>query len=199
MRPKTLARKYLRRREDAVAAVLVGKSLCEAAELYHIPHSTIHIHILRSRERAKDSKPPSLPAGRRETFTCEEKAVVVDLLRRYADNCLLLKRLHIVEAFQTIIETFSAVRKAALPFLDGLPGVRFVRNFVKRNKDRLCFSRPMWQEAIRYAEKNTEALTTPFANLSRALRSFRVAAKEQKEFYRKQMGSWQTRVRFANM
>lgn len=176
MRPETVARKYNVRLEGAVAAVRSGMKLRAAEQIYRIPRSTIHLHVGRSRLREAGNLPPSSPPGRRPVFTTNEEGVVVELLCRYSDKGIPLNRQHAAEAFEIIINRFPPARRAALPFRDGRPGAHFLRNFMKRNEDRLCFGRPLRQEAKRFTATNAEALTAHFANLARLVEDLNLDA-----------------------
>lgn len=144
-------------------------TLRQAEKTYRVARSTLHRHSQGTTPSPAptDASRATGGAGRPPAFAPEEEKVVVDLLTRYAHKGLPLSRLHAQEAFQLFVARLPLSRQALLPFRDGKPGVRFMQNFARRNRDRLRFARPRRQEAKRFAGTNAESLTTHFAALAR--------------------------------
>eukprot|EP00171_Calliarthron_tuberculosum_P006070 IDg6070t1 len=178
MRPNTLSRRRRLRLDEAVEAVRSGMTLRDAEKVFRIARSTLHRHT-KGRERPASpevSSSTSRKLGRPPAFAAGEEEVIVELLTHYAHRGLPLSRLHAQEAFQIFVSRLPLSRQAALPFRDGKPGVKFMRNFARRHRDRLRFAKPLRQEAKRFSAANAEALTTHFAALARLVEDLGVDA-----------------------
>eukprot|EP00171_Calliarthron_tuberculosum_P002526 IDg2526t1 len=152
-----------RRLSAAISAVRAGMTLREAERTYRIARSTIHLHCAAPAGPVEAVR----PLGRPPAFDPAEEEVVVDLLCRYANRGLPLARAHLEEAFAILISRLPDKRQRSLPFKNGRPGPRFHRNFIRRNRDRLRFARPLRQEGKRFAAANAEVLTMHFAVLGK--------------------------------
>eukprot|EP00171_Calliarthron_tuberculosum_P001518 IDg1518t1 len=179
MRPGTLSRRANARLRDAIEAVRSGATLRQAAKDFRIAKSTLHRHA-GGCARTSSEEPLRRAAGgvgRPPAFAQEEEKVIVDLLQYYANKGLPLSRLHAQEAIQLFVSRLPPSRRAALPFRDGRPGGKFMRNFALRNRDRLRFAKPVRQDAKRFAAANADSLTSHFAALARLVHDLGVDAQ----------------------
>ena len=151
------------REQEAIALVLAGVSSYRAAgDRYRIAKSTLYDKVKRRRD---ESITPPKSRGRKLALTEQEESIIVELLCKYSDKGVPLSRNHLTEACALLIQSMPLERRRALPFKDGVPGARFVRNFLSRHKNVLRFSKPLRQEAQRYDAVSADVLVEHFAQL----------------------------------
>lgn len=103
------------------------------------PPSTIH-HNLHS---ANFNKPETARGrGRLAALRPIEEDLVVKLLMRHAERGIPFNRGRLREAILVFIQRMTNSPRMTLPFENGNPGQKFIRNFSKRHKDKLRFVRP---------------------------------------------------------
>eukprot|EP00171_Calliarthron_tuberculosum_P023847 IDg23847t1 len=146
-----------------------------AEKTFRIARSTIHHYSSAKNPPVRPDNLPR-PLGRPPAFAPAEEKVVVDLLCRYSNRGVPLARAHLEEAFAILISRLPIKRQRSLPFKNGRPGPRFLRNFLRRNKGRLRFARPLQQEGKRFAAANAEVLTQHFAVLGKLFEDLGVDA-----------------------
>jgi len=161
MRAVKIAERRENAMKNAMEMVRLGSTLRKAAEVHRVPRATLHDRI-----KKKEKRPSNWC---RTILTKEEEEVIVGTLLRYSTRGVPLTRSHLVEAVAIQVERMSPDRRAKLPFTNGVPGIRFIRNFEKRHKDRVRFGFPTKQEAKRYAAANADYLTSHFATLKRLI------------------------------
>lgn len=172
LRAQRMPRTAAGREKEAIALVRANvSSLRVAGAKYHIAKSTLHDKLKRSLNR---NQLESKPRGRKNAFTAEEESVIVELLCKYSDKGIPLLRRHLIEACAIFISTMPVNRRKLLPFKYGVPGNRFIRCFIKRHSNTLCFSKPLRQEPERFRAVNAEVLVEHFAQLEKLIKTYNI-------------------------
>ena len=161
--------KRLKRAQDAVDVQRM--TIRDAAERFHIPKSTLHDSIQRTRRGVQVKS----RRGRTAFSACEED-VVVKALEVFSDHGTPLTQRHLQEAFATLISTMSDERKKSLPFKNEIPGKKFCRLFLARHKERLRYCVQTYQSGVRWTAVNAETLTTHFATLENLVKTHQIDA-----------------------
>lgn len=154
----------------ATEAVRKGMKLRLAERLFRVARSTIHRHARADQKNMSQAS----PSGRTPALAAAEEQVIVDLIQRYSDRGLPLTRTHVRDAFALYIARLPAARRSQMPFRDGRPGVKFLRNFTLRHKASLRFAKPLRQEGKRFAATSADALTTHCAALEKLIKELGV-------------------------
>lgn len=100
-----------------------------AAEVFHIPKSTLDNRLTPRRN--------PLPQRSRTVLCAHEQDMVVQGLLQYSERGVRFTRTHLVEAVEYMIQLLPKIRRQALPFQDGSPGIKWVRAFEKRHQKRV--------------------------------------------------------------
>lgn len=132
----------------------------EAARRYHIPKTTLQDALRRHKEGL-----PLGVAGRPPVFKADEEMLIVQMLLTYADRGVPLTRIHLTEAISLFVKQLPHQRRKSIPFANGRPGVKFLRSFERRHRERLRFAVPVRQEAKRFAAVNARTLAYHFETL----------------------------------
>ena len=101
----------------------------------------------------------------RTALNPEEERQIIELVQRFSDKRVPLYRTHLSEAAATFIQTLPLERQKTLPFKNGKPGVRWVRNFYLRHSDELRYAISQQQERKRNLSINVETLAEHYSNL----------------------------------
>lgn len=163
MKANTISRRYQKRLSTALQQIDTGVSYREASKASRIPIATLH------RAVQKNKTPATRRPGRSFSLTTQEEGLLVSLLTRYSDRGVALNRNHLCEAVAVIVSRMPPARREKLPFKDGKPGIKFLRGFQKRHGDRIKFTRPTRQEAVRFAACNGDTLTTHLATMEKLI------------------------------
>ena len=115
--------------------------------------------------------------GRGPALTELEEQLVVQMICRYAEQGLSLRRQHVQEAVGQLINGMPSSRKMLLPFVNARPGPKCLRLFIKRHGDKMKLGRPLRQEAVRYAACNAMNLTNHFATLEKIIKDNNIQAR----------------------
>jgi len=91
----------------------------------------------------------NLPKVPRTYILQAEERIVVDFINRYSDRGLPLKKDDVLDAFKSLVHTFSKERRSKLPFINGRPGKKILRLFLKQHADAIRFKRPSKEEEAR--------------------------------------------------
>lgn len=164
MARRTTLSPYKKRIQLAVAADLSGQTYRSTAAQFRVPIATLfdNVHAQNPRILKTAARP-----GRLAALTPPEEENVVSLLTRYAERGIPLRRSHLQEAIEIVIARMPAARRMFLPFKNGKPGTRYLRNFTKRHAMILKFARPLRQEACRFCACNAETLTSHLATVEK--------------------------------
>lgn len=169
MNGKSVQKRLRARLHRAKLAVMhEGNSIRVAAARFHLPKSTLFDYIKSAPNPARIGRPPVL--------TDTEEQTVLDTLLYFSDHGVPLNRASVVEAITLLVSTFSAERRASVPFKDGVPGRAFMRSFVKRHRRTLKVCVPDYHEAKRHAAVNAVTLTEHIARVERLVELFHIDA-----------------------
>jgi len=146
--------------QDAVEAHEEGVSVRMAARIARLPRSTFH-------RKLKEIGKPRI--HHRCALTKDEEQTIVDTIQVYWVSGHPLTHKDIMDAVELLVKNMPFSRRLTLPFRDGRPGRRFVKNFLARHKEVLAYREPLRQEAARFRAVNAETLTTHFAALQKVI------------------------------
>ena len=118
-----------------------------------ITRSTLHRHV---------TSPPRGPIRKIALARKEEEEILVSFLRKFANRGVPLIRRHLQDALKILVNSMDPARRYMLLFRNGVPGRAFLRAFRRRHEAELSFSKPLSQEAVRFAQVNSEVLSTHF-------------------------------------
>ena len=88
-----------------------------------------------------------------------------------------MKRLHVQEAASLIVSQLPLEQCRVLPFKNGIPGRKWLKNFSDRHKRKLKFSHPLKQEGKRFVSVNSESLTTHLSLLEELVKGYSLDAE----------------------
>ena len=131
----------------------------EAAAKHCITRSTSHSHA---------TSPPR-GSFQNIAFTNEEEEIIINLLRNFSIRGVPLTQRHLQEAVKILVNSIEPTRRYMLPFCNGTPGRAFLRAFRRRHREQLSVSKPLRQEAVRFAQVNSEVLSTHFVTLEKLI------------------------------
>ena len=174
MKGATAARRNQRNIEHALSAVRAGSTYRYAAAKHLIPMTTLYYRAIQDGPHLTRTK---IGPGRRPELTEFEEQLVVQMICRYAEQGLPLRRQHVQEAVSQLISRMPSSRKMLLSFVNAHPGPNFLRLFIKRHGDKLKLGRPLRQEAVRYAACNAITLTNHFATLEKNIKDKNIQAR----------------------
>ena len=150
------------RMKAAIKMVTDGHTYRQAAKRHQLLRSTMASRIQAASLSSQRIR--KLRADLR-TLTSVEEKLVLNLITRSAERGLPLTRSLVKEAIEIIISRMTPARRLVRTFYGGTPGTRYLRNFHRRHRDKILFSKPLRQEAGRFQACNGDVLTTHFARL----------------------------------
>lgn len=156
--------------QRAFKAVHAGVSKRKAAKIAALPVSTF-CYQLKKYNTGGPTKPVF---SKRNALTEREETLVVDLIKYYDARAIPLKRSDVADAVQIIVNNMTPERRNDIPFINGRPGRKFLRNFEWRHKNEIKIGKPSRHEAIRWKATNGENLTTHFAEIEHLIKRFNI-------------------------
>lgn len=112
--------------------------------------------------------PPPKPAMK-TALTVEEEDFLVSFLTKFAHRAVPLTQKHLKGAIAICVNRMDPTRRFLLSFHFGIPGGAFPRGFRNRHEATTSCSKPLRQEANRFATVKSEVFTKHFATLQKPL------------------------------
>ena len=146
MSPRHVPRHREDRKSLADQEYWAGRKYARDAEKwFQIPRSTVQYAAVTLIQTILKQ------AGRPRPLTYQEKKPILALLTDYANKGIPMDSRHVQQAAAIMVTRMKPARQSSLPFCEGNPGRKWVRNFTNSHNKLIKFSKLTKQETGRFA------------------------------------------------